>query len=100
MTDDRPGIRDEAVHLVVGHVVTSIGDRRRAGGAVLHEAPSAVGAVREPRVDPTDQAIERMVIGAHGDEHVRSVGPGPARLAHSSGPTTSPFGYIAFCSSH
>jgi hypothetical protein len=42
-----------------------------------------------------------MMIGAYGDEDVRSIGSSDrSRFAHSSGPTTSPFGYIAFCSSH
>ena len=101
MTHDRPGVRDQAFHLVMGHVVTAIGDHRRTGGAVLHEALRPLGAVREPRFDPADQAVEGMMIGADGDEDVRPIGSSDRSwLAHSSGPTTSPFGYIAFCSSH
>lgn len=72
MTDDRPRVRYQSIHLVMRHVVATVRDCRRTGGAVLHEAPGAVGAVREPRVDPADQAIERMMVGAYGDEDVRT----------------------------
>ena len=37
-------------------------------GAVLDEGSGAVGSVREPGIDPADQPIERVMIGADRDE--------------------------------
>src|SRR6266487_3067819 len=70
--------------------------RAEARAARLHEELAGQCLMlAEPVVDPADQAIERMVVGADGDDEARRVTARPAgsgRAGHSRHPITLPRG--------
>lgn len=72
LRDEHGGAADQVHEQVVLEVIVRLGVFGRACGAVLRYASDPVGAaVAEPAIDPADQPIEAVVVGADGHDKQR-----------------------------
>ena len=70
--DDDSRLCDELLQVVEGEEWARVAILRRRSCPMLNDAVNTrTGAVSEPGVDPPDQALERVGVGSHGDEHER-----------------------------
>jgi hypothetical protein len=72
MRDNRRRVLYGSAHVFVGEEVHRFCNLRLQGTPGLDETPrSFVGTVRQPSVDPANEAVEGMMIGSEGDEDER-----------------------------
>ena len=82
---DDVGVEHERAQLGLRDEHTRVDTGRRTRAAVLHDDARALGGARDPLLDPADEPVEEVVVGADGDQHLQ---PG----AHHTGPTTTASG--------